>query len=89
MRERAVLLRNHLIFQGHQITERARHGGRQETRTWVEIWEQREHCGCTGVESQTHLGMREVCVARCSSGNARKLITVKEFHELLESSKEQ
>ena len=55
---------------------------------WVEIWEQCEHCGGTGVEPQTHIGMREACIARCTSGKARKLITVKEFHDLLHASKE-
>ena len=53
---------------------------------WVEIWEQCEHCGGTGVEPQTHPGMREACTAGCNRGKSRKLVTVKEFHDLLHAS---
>lgn len=60
----------------------------QKPGPWVEIWEQCEHCGGTGIELQTHVGLREACHAGCSDGKLRKLITVKEFHDLLHGSKE-
>jgi hypothetical protein len=55
---------------------------------WVEIWEQCEHYGGSGIEAQTHVGLREACNAGCNRGKLRKLITVNEFHDLLHASKE-
>ena len=38
----------------------------QKPGPWVEIWEQCEHCGGTGIEPQTHVGLRESCHAGCT-----------------------
>jgi hypothetical protein len=74
--------------KNHQIEARGAHAEDQKHGPWVEIWEQCEQCGGNGIEPQAHVGLREACLAGCSSGKLRKLITVKEFHELLHALKE-
>lgn len=56
---------------------------------WVEIWELREHCDGTGIEPQTHIGMREASTARCRSGKATKLVAFAELNRLLDVARKE
>ena len=56
-------------------------GEDKSTGQWIELWEICEHCGGTGREPQTRIGMGEVCTAQCASGKKRKLITLAELRE--------
>jgi hypothetical protein len=76
------------FFRTHQVEGGARVAGDQKPGPWVEIWDQCDRCGGSGIEPQEHVGLREACRAGCTGGLLRKLVTVKEFHELLHASKE-
>ena len=54
---------------------------------WVEIWELCERCDGTGIEPQTHIGMREACTAGCAGGKKRKMITLAEFRDLVHEAR--